>query len=179
MKRFAAALLALTLAACQCEPPPQVVDVPGAGLRLHLPAAWQLDRSPGSLLFALPAEQGEVVGRSFFLVGRDSMREQPSGRPATLDSYVEFKDLQGRAQARHYEVLRSRRLRLDGVEAELREVELSGQMEGRRSVAALLVRGHEGLLLVGSAPLEEFPRLRRDFEDVIQSLQWSAVSPTP
>lgn len=179
MRRIAAALLLFTLAACQCEPPPRAVAVPDAGLQLHLPAAWQLDQSPGSLLFALPAEQGQVVGRSFFLVARDTMRPQPSGQPATLDSYVQFKDRQGRAQARHYEVLRSRRLELDGVEAEMREVELSGQMEGRRSLAALLVRGHEGLLLVGSAPAGDFRRLRRDFENVIESLQWSVPPQTP
>ncbi len=177
MRLLLAALLFLGLAACQPQPPPRAVDVPAAGLQLHVPAGWQVDSSPGSLFFVLPAEQGQVIGRSFFLVASDPMREQPSGRPATLDSYVRYKEEQGRAQAREYRVVRSERLSLDGVEAELREIELSGQMEARRSLAALLVCGHQGLLLVGSAPADEFPRLRRDFERVIRSLHWRAAAP--
>lgn len=177
MRRLLALLLLLGLAACQPQPPPRPVDVPAARLQLHVPAGWQADTSPGSLYFVLPAERGQVIGRSFFLVASDPMREQPSGRPATLDSYVRYKEEQGRAQAREYRVIRSERVILDGVEADLREIELSGQMEPRRSLAALMVRGHEGLLLVGSAPVDDFPRLRRDFEAVIRSLRWLAPAP--
>lgn len=177
MRLLLAALLLLGLAACQRQPPPRAVDVPAAGLQLRVPAGWRTDTSPGSLFFALPTEQGQLVGRSFFLVASDPMRPQPSGRPASLDSYVRYKEEQGRAQARAYRVVHSERLALDGVEAELREIELSGQMEPRRSLAALLVRGHEGLLLVGSAPVDDFPRLRRDFEAVIRSLRWQAPAP--
>ncbi len=178
MKRLLWTFLLLAgVAGCQREPGPRQVDVPAAGMQLQLPGSWQLDSSPGSLLFALPMERGKVVARSFFLVSSDPMREQPSGRPASLESYVQFKETQGRAQARDYRVIGSQRLQLDGVEVELREVELGGQMETRRSLAALLVRGHEGLLLVGSAPAGDFPRLRRDFEGVIRSLRWQAARP--
>ncbi|AXQ29373.1 hypothetical protein D0B54_12005 [Solimonas sp. K1W22B-7] len=178
MRRLLWSILLLAgVAGCQHEPGPRPVDVPATGMQLQLPGSWQLDSSPGSLLFALPVEQGKVVGRSFFLVSSDPMREQPSGRPATLESYVQFKEAQGRAQARDYRVVESRRLQLDGVEVELREVELGGQMETRRSLAGLLVRGQEGLLLVGSAPADDFPRLRRDFEGVIRSLRWNDAVP--
>lgn len=171
MKLIVIIVMFASLMATGCSRPPTWATSKNGAVRIQLPAHWKVEEEPASTLFARAYDGEQRIPGLYVLVGHDLPQSGAAGA-ADLGSYIEFKDMQAEGPAIENRVTETLPLTLDGAPAQLRVRRLVTRLDSRMSVVALTVRQSGGWIVVGSAPVETFPKWRAELEQIVRSVDW-------